>query len=817
MMSSRNVRFLGSGRLWLIMASSVVLGGLSPLAHAQSPDEARHNADLEDIPGVYETKNAGNPVVENSINVLKIQNYDRRFLLQLLQQEERELGHVGSIDGATIASGIGKFQGINSSSTSLGFSLLGPPTPQTVTKNIVTSGSTTSTTNETDTTTNSQIPTTPTPSSSPAATGLQTISPSAVSLLADEISLRSQVSNLQMLLRGSLNDTLYSDHSFGEARRLNGVLGFDISIMPTKEQIYAVAVVEVTLVNNSIRPSQPPPHIVALMPEQNSYNVVGLVNTSSSIGLGAILGAFSAGMSGSSSHQSMNLVVDRDIIGQVLLQPSIKWRQSETSQTPEKKPQSDDGQRGATFAWQFRPVLGRKIVDPGIRHLFAVVSLPNPDEAQSTNGYYGTAHIRTYWRSYDAKTGAVGAEIPGSSRSQMSQKIDIQTSSEIMKATKPRIDVVHWTDTGNGNVIVEASGSGINDETQVFAGSTIFTSDAGGGLVVNPDNSVRFAMSASNLVRWPNPKIVGDFGAEGFLNDPTIGSSTEPTGIELKQVNVARYDSDHVEVTLYLVDRKIPNKIPAMFHPLVAIGSHVYGTEDSPFIATPELHKGISAPEQTIGVIVPTVDALAARHVRVVDPFYGERYILDADFAFPSGFLVADDIQLIGGSGDGSDFLMNGEGFASGPAGVATSIQLVSGSVTPVIINPRLLRFHLTAAQIKENKVVFVQNTASDPVLVNLPAATPSAPPSSPPPSVTGADIVYQGDSKTIALTGVNLDSVNGVKFEDTELTGVVAKPISLKFRVTSAVTRTAGDHELTLSVKNGDPISYTLVVKPRP
>ena len=62
---------------------------------------------------------------------------------------------------------------------------------------------------------------------------------------------------------------------------------------------------------------------------------------------------------------------------------------------PVPKPESKE----ATFGWEFRPVLGRKAVSPGLRQMFAVVALPVEDAGEKALPLAVTA--KTSWRKFD--------------------------------------------------------------------------------------------------------------------------------------------------------------------------------------------------------------------------------------------------------------------------------------------------------------------------------------------------------------------------------------------------------------------------------
>ena len=91
-----------------------------------------------------------------------------------------------------------------------------------------------------------------------------------------------------------------------------------------------------------------------------------------SIGFGAVVQVVNVGFTASRSRETMYLVKDTDTVAL-------------------QGPSTADG--SISFGWQFRPVLGRRVVEPGLRQVFATVALPVP----AACGFVGQLEVTTRW------------------------------------------------------------------------------------------------------------------------------------------------------------------------------------------------------------------------------------------------------------------------------------------------------------------------------------------------------------------------------------------------------------------------------------
>jgi hypothetical protein len=110
----------------------------------------------------------------------------------------------------------------------------------------------------------------------------------------------------------------------------------------------------------------------ALAKQEKTYNVASIVSSSTSIGGGVVAGVLNASAGFLRGHQTYYMVKDLDALA--IPRPSAMQC---------KQQNFDSGiapSNALTFAWQFRPVLGEKVVRDGTRQTFAQISLPRPSK-----------------------------------------------------------------------------------------------------------------------------------------------------------------------------------------------------------------------------------------------------------------------------------------------------------------------------------------------------------------------------------------------------------------------------------------------------
>ena len=324
--------------------------------------------------------------------------YDEKSLENLLNNAVNNLGSLNAFDPSVIKQ-LGTVQGatVNQTSATLTGGTAAPPT-QTA------------------------PPTFTLPGSSSVSAG---------NFLNEELQLGLQIINMQLLLQGSLNDQ--SEQGNPEYQRTRTTLGFPITITVPPGFKYQGAVAEVQVTLCSPPGPNGPPSLAILLPQEKTYNVASLVSKSVTVGGGAtIAGVINLGGSILHGNQSYFLVQDQDTLA--------VQRPPNQSDCPNKA--------AVTFAWQFRPVLGQKVVRDGVRQTFAQISVPTPPDTYPEGDLQ--AKVTTGWRRYDARTGRVG-DLIGKSN---------PTYLPVHNFTLPPVPYdVSVQDNGDGNLTVLARGA----------------------------------------------------------------------------------------------------------------------------------------------------------------------------------------------------------------------------------------------------------------------------------------------------------------------------------------------------------------------
>jgi hypothetical protein len=136
----------------------------------------------------------------------------------------------------------------------------------------------------------------------------------ATDVLTDQLNLASQIFNLQTLYERSLSDRLIDGQS-----RLQTVLGFQVSINPPTGFDDCVAITEIAVrlqadPENPKRPEPEPVSLVALMPQDKTYNAESMSSTERSIDGSAVATILTLGATGKQSSKQLFLHRDSDTI-----------------------------------------------------------------------------------------------------------------------------------------------------------------------------------------------------------------------------------------------------------------------------------------------------------------------------------------------------------------------------------------------------------------------------------------------------------------------------------------------------------------------
>jgi hypothetical protein len=332
---------------------------------------------------------------DNGIFVGQPKIFDDKSLQALLNVARGRLSQINAFDQGSLISHLGTVQGASLTQTQLSFQANGLPlagvttTANNAAPNTVTTVENTTSqksgatapdkTSDSKTVTNSPTSSLQTqvtsPQVMPASASFPSVpsftlpgnfSVSSLDILNEQLQVSNEIINLQLLLEGSVND-------LGRPR---ATFGFPISISVPRGDKYrnTVAEVEVSVCNpNEFAGDEPPsqPSLITILPREKTYNVANIVNKSVSIGGGAILGVINVAGGFLHSRQTYYLAKDQDTVA---IQRSSMYECTYTIKDISTTNEKTIKIPAVTFAWQFRPVLGQKVVLGGLRQTFAQIT-----------------------------------------------------------------------------------------------------------------------------------------------------------------------------------------------------------------------------------------------------------------------------------------------------------------------------------------------------------------------------------------------------------------------------------------------------------
>lgn len=315
-------------------------------------------------------------------------------------------------------------------------------------------------------------------------------------VLNNQLNLASQIVNLQTLYERSL-----SDRMIGNQSKLQTVLGFQISITPPAGYEDCVAVTEVAV---RMKNKDGPVSLVALMPQEKTYNAETISSSERSIEGSAVAPALTIGIGGKGKAQQLFVHRDSDTIA-FERSPQV---------TPTLFPDNGDH---IVFGWEFRPVLGRRTVSPGVRQMLAVVSLPKPDHEPPEKSAL-EIRTRSYWRYYDRKrqvsaphAGWLPWKIDGAGTfTSEAQELDIPNTAQIQTALAPAITDIKWVNSGGDRATVIVTGCNLFSGTKVLIGGEVHSEEEH-NLTLKSDQALEFGAPISSLTS-ADAVLSGRFG-----------------------------------------------------------------------------------------------------------------------------------------------------------------------------------------------------------------------------------------------------------------------------------------------------------------
>ncbi|HKS30620.1 MAG TPA: hypothetical protein VJS44_22530 [Pyrinomonadaceae bacterium] len=776
--------------------------------------------------------------------------YDDFSLHLMLTAARARLASLQTFDQTGLLARIGSITGATLQQQAISAQVLGPTLPSTATTSLGATGSTTTvdtatggtsttvapsgtTTGVTSgtgltTTTVAGVPvqnvTTTSPQLSASAPALpqssvalpsQGFNVSSLDALNEMMQLTAEIANLQLLLEGSLSDRYVRGQRLIKPRT---TIGFPITVTPQREYKDAVAVVEVEALNppqstnNTIDESEPPA-VTALLPREKTYNVAAITDNMTSIGGGLVSHVINGGFSLTRGRKTYYIVQDQDTLATMHESPDPKT---------------------TLFSWQFRPVLGRHYVRPGLKQTF--VQLANP--IKQNIGCFGMVRITTYWRKYDRKYGVLKEVYPETIRNLNYRPIPAFDQTPIVST----LDV---TDIGSGQVLATLKADGLRFLSGVYVrvgnnyyreGSPGFSFDA---------TQIRFVAPASELAKHGAYFVLRD-GRETPVLDPRDPEDRPPLGQPCGigppipqlivngagplraapsprlAVEVTAFDASSSILTANLTN--LPPE-PALEDYYVVVGGRVFGLSDAPVERCgllPPFTPGSPASRAatqvlackdskdgtaTFKVVLPSNLLLGVTQVEVKPFFWKEAYTARAPTEVFRASATSDKAVLLEQTAAGALYLLLGNRL--------TSPEILSPS-TASWANPHnitesdTLRVFMVSDK-SAKQIVLRKGPSERPIILTLPV--PAGGDSKPALTVKGSLVVGMEE---VTVQGDNLDKLKRVRFNETEIRFSLSKDkksVTLVGLAAARVTAAPQEQELEFEFEDGKKASVKVSV----
>jgi hypothetical protein len=731
----------------------------------------------------------------NGIGVSEPKIYDNRTLSIMLEQLNEQLRTVQVVDQQKLLQALSFQQGAEASDVSRSIAIIGPSTPGVTTKETPNSQGTL-VVSERNTT---QAASTPTPPTLPELLAIPTYSPSfgssAEDLLSDQISLSYQIFNVRMLLERSLSDRLWNGKP-----RLQAVVGFQVSLYPSREVSGHAARVEVTadLPDRQCAPANSEDNnvsLVAVMPYEKTYNSSALSNRASDFGGSAIARIITLGYHQRRRSQNFYLFRDADTIA---ILPTTQTAASSTS-----------------FGWEFRPVLGRKSVSPGLRNLFAVIALPNENSGNCFAKLKFT--VRTYWQQYERRTLTTidSDKFPRTPYPPVVR--DVYTSEYFETALAPVVDTVDWSATDADTALVTVTGSNFYTGSRVVLGSRTYDSPTS-GLTIKSERTMEIRTTLRELA-FGDAALSGRYGGAQFINNCKQAACTSGILINSMSIN-PEPGREQLALVIDLQDREGNDLMLKKdeHRPLVTIGNtYVPGPYDLQLRANCDIRRGLNSVKGICWRLTATVpSSLFSKEamVGVRFPFMGPKWA-DAQLYYPPDQVI----KAVRFGGDPDVRLgITGRGFDNNWAVELDKVYRVGGNPPLEIHGSTLLTLQVNKDVLQKYKnLAVIPPSGGTPVILEIPSI--DTPPPPPPKPVLKPDQpiprIAKDSSTRVTFEGTSLKSVKTVWFENMALRSQLSEDGKLTVFLPRIVTKKLGPVDLMLEAQDGTIIPASILVVP--
>ncbi len=761
---------------------------------------------------------------EDGIAVGRPKVYDNRSLLLMLDQFSQSLNTVQFVDQKSLAKALGVQQGFQSQDVSTGFNLEVSPAPAAAAPSAAAvATSTTASSSSAAAPSTSKGSGTPAASSSavtlpdlqtaPAFTPVFGENPS--DLLADQVNLTYQVFNLRMLLERSLSDRLINGHT-----RLQAVLGFNVSLDPPKDSKDCAAIVEVLVTAEDAKGGQV--SLVAVMPQEKTYNSSALSQHSTAFGGSAVASLFTVGFTQRRRGQTFYLFRDADTIS------------FERMADLRGKTLTDNE---LTFGWEFRPVLGRHSVSPGSRQVFAVISIPSIDDPPkldqdrtSDSDVQVPAHlkvsVRTFWRHYDHSTLTTtdregfwsslfrANQLP-SPETRDYTNVEVPTTFQSQRDLTPQIEQVSWVAVDKQNAVVSVTGRNFFSGTTVALGGKVYAGQAS-GLIFKSDQAMQMNTTIGEIANG-DAVINGRYGPSIRLELPPgkISGFTIDT-VELEKISAGFYN---LKATLKALgtDRKLT--VEDLPHGLNSLPP-VIALNGAPVPNVPVLNNGTN--HVVLQVPVPASMVTSLDDVLLIKfPFVGLGWSATYAIHDPCTLLTVTRLQ-----GDPNAALIV-TGLSACPANnwrLQLDQTYQEGDSHLTKTGPDVLTLSIPAATLGKYKQMVALFDVEDPGgkqtitrVLPIPDTAPPAPQPKLDPKQAPAPIV-QGEAHAVVFSGTDLGGIKSAEFGGKTLEIDAAKDgKTITVFVTQDVTANPGRQDVLLHTSSGSIIAAPLIVAVSP
>jgi hypothetical protein len=442
----------------------------------------------------------------------------------------------------------------------------------------------------------------------PAAPTLTPLTPpsnvgvSASEMLNEQTQLSSEVTTLQTLLQGAASDQLLLNNQRATGVRAQTTIGFPISIETPRQLKGAVAEFRVLVLPLRRILTSQPVSIVNLLPSEKTYNVARVTSKANQFGLGVATQPISLGISTGKSKDRLYLAKDADTLAfeyppAGYAEAPRSWFESLFSRDNENEgdcgglpqpvatalasgPDTYDVNSAVMFGWQFRPVLGAPAVAPGRRTVFAQLALPGADGFK----FEAEVWIQTRWRHYDQNK-------------QLADKVYVnrchwkKVPASLTFDNPVVVKDVQVTDPGQGLLRFRAKGDFFSSTGQMRSGS----------LNVSPayfdGYSLEYFGAAKDILSNGDVELIDEALHSHSLVIPTKAGAkcqiTDPKVLAIPQADgnsVVQLDYDRPNYKIKRKDDGSP--LDGQQHPLLLIGTDVYGLRDKPLQAADPLEPG---------------------------------------------------------------------------------------------------------------------------------------------------------------------------------------------------------------------------------